>query len=118
MANIKAYIEQAIRSIEAEKEQEIRKVKERVMAEKIVPFNREKDELRDNAVQQKANELNEAIKVLQEQFAKDKADIYAKTEQRKKENAESVISAETAIIVSEYNATIVELKKTLGEPQE
>lgn len=112
---IRAYIEQAIRSIEVEKEQALRQVKERVMQEKIVPFNRETDSLRDKAIQQLSVKHNEAVRALQDKFAEDKADILAKSEQHKKEFADKVVAEEATELIAEYDIAIAKLKETLGE---
>lgn len=115
---MKAYIEQAIRSIEAQKEQKIREVEQRVMQEKILPFNREIDQSRDLAIQQLSSEYNEAVKVLQDKFAKDKNDIIVASDQHKKENADKLIASETASVEAEFGMIIAELESTLNKVKE
>lgn len=104
---IRVHIEQAIRNLEAEKEQVLRQAEQRVMQEKIVPFNREIDLARDKA-----------IKALQDKFEADKQDILVKSEQHKKEHAEEVVATEAAPLLAQYEMTIAALKETLGDTEE
>lgn len=117
MSNIRTHIEQAIRNIEIEKDQELRKVRDHLYAEKIVPFNRETDALRDKAIQQLSAKHEESVRALREQFEKDKADILAKSEQHKKDYATEVVNEEASALIKEYDATIAALKKTLGDKE-
>lgn len=103
MANINAYIDQAIRNIEAERDQQIAAKKAEIMQEKVVPKNAEIDQKRDNA-------LNE----LQEKYAIDRQAIIGASEKQKTENANAIINAETASISYEYDIKIAELKKIIG----
>lgn len=115
---IRGHIEQAIRSIEAEKEQKLREVEQRVMQEKVLPFNREIDESRDKAIQQLSTEYNVAVNALQEKFAKDKNDIILASEQHKKVNADAIISAESKSVEEEYGIIIAELTNSLNKVKE
>lgn len=114
MANINAHIEQAIKGLETERDQQIASIKAIVMQEKIVPKNAEIDALRDKALQEKSNKLNADIQALQETFATDRQAIIEAAEKEKESKANAVISAETASVAYEYNTKIAELKKLIG----
>ena len=115
MANtsINAHIEQAIHSIETEREQQVATRKAIVMQEKVAPKNAEIDTARDKALQELQTKLNIDITALQEKFATERQAIIDASEQQKADNANALITAETASISYEYNAKIVELKKLI-----
>lgn len=115
---IRTHIEQAIRNLEAEKQQKLREVEQRVTQDKIAPYNKEIDTARDKAIQQLSTELNAQIKELQDNFALKKEEITAMSEQRKKEYANDVVFAEAGSLIAEYDYTIAELKKHLKDTQE
>lgn len=118
MTNIKTHIDQAIRNIELDREQTLRQVEQRVMQEKILPYNREIDEARDRAIQQLTVEREESIKAVQEKYTKEKSDILTSSEQRKKEHAAEVVAKEAAALLAEYDMTITALKATLSKTEE
>lgn len=111
--NINAHIEQAIRGIETEREQQIASRTAVVMQEKVAPENAEIDNKRDLALQALQTKLNEDISTLQEKFATERQSIIDASEQQKTNNANALITAETASIAYEYNTKISELKKLI-----
>lgn len=113
MADIRTYIEQAIRNIEAERDQQIANIKVAIMQEKVAPKNAEIDMLRDRALQAKQDKLNADILALQEKFATERQEIIDAAEKQKDDNANTLISAETASIAYEYNAKLAELRKLI-----
>lgn len=115
---MKQILEQAIREMEAKRDAELRVIEQRIMQEKILPFNREIDEARDKALQQLAAEYNESVKALQEKFDKDKNDIILASEQHKKEKADGLISAEAGSLVAEYGMMIAEVQRSLDKIKE
>ncbi len=115
---IKKYIEQTIRNLEAERDNELRTLEQRITQEKIVPFNREADIRKDKAIEQKTNAFNAQVSALQETFAKEKQDIIVANENYKKENAERILAAESAFIMAKYSATIERLTKMLNDEEE
>lgn len=112
---IKQHIEQAIRSIETEKEQAIRLAEQKVMQEKVVPYNASIDEKKDAAVQQLTAKFNTDVQALQEQFAKDKAEVISACENDKAKNQRTVIATESALVSMEYDKAIASLKSSLGD---
>lgn len=115
---MKAYIEQAIRGIETEKEQKLREVEQRVVQEKILPFNREVDEVRDREIQKLTADYNEQLRVLQNKFESDKNAHIVASEERKKENASAVIAVETETVTAKYNKIIENLQLSLSAIEE
>lgn len=113
MANINAYIEQAIHAIEAERDQQIANVKATLLQDKIVPQNAEIDALRDRALQEKQDKLNLDISALQDTFAKERQEIIVASEKQKEDNANALISIETASINAEYSNKLAELRKLI-----
>lgn len=116
--SIKTIYEQTIRSLEAEKMTIMNATKERVMREKIIPFNQEIDSARDKAIAEKQQALNATIVAQQEQFAKDKKEIIEAGEKKKEENATAVITSETYSATVEYDKSIAELKEKLSNLKE
>lgn len=112
-ASINAHIEQAIHSIETEREQQIASRTAIVMQEKVAPKNTEIDTARDRALQALQTKLNDDISTLQEKFATERQSIIDASEQQKADNAHALITAETASIAYEYNTKISELKKLI-----
>lgn len=104
MINVNAHIEQAIRGIETERDQQIAILRETIIREKVTPKNIEIDQKRDNALQE-----------LQEKYTTDRQAIIDASEKRKADEANTLINAETASIAYEYNTKIAELKKLIGE---
>lgn len=103
MINVNAHIEQAIRGIETEREQQIAIMRETIMREKVVPQNAEIDQKRDLALQE-----------LQEKYATERQAIIDASEKQKTDNANALINTETANISYEYDIKITELKKLIG----
>lgn len=115
---IQAQIEQLINRLKAEKESELRNVQQKVMEDKILPFNANIDSLRDKAIAQKTEELNNAINALREKYNAERQEIIEASERNKAANLEAVIAAETSIINSKYDSTISDLQSCMGRVKE
>jgi hypothetical protein len=115
---IKGYIEQAIASIQAEKEAQINAVKTTVTQEKIIPYNTETDKLRDKAVAEKVAEFNAKVQELQAQLEQDKQEIITAAETDKTNNANTVITTETASISYKYDLQIKKLQDQMASIEE
>jgi hypothetical protein len=113
--SIKVHLEQAIKNLEAEREREVAVIKEKATREKIVPFNQEMDMARDKAIAEKQQALNATIVAHQENFTKEKAEIFAAAEKKKNENATSVITTETYTVTVKYDKAIAKLKEQIEE---
>lgn len=116
--SIKAHLEQAVKNLEAEKERVALAKKEEVTRDKIVPFNQEMDIARDKAISEKQSALNATIVAHQEQFAKEKKEIYDAAEKKKADNANTVIATETYTVTVEYDKAISKLKQQIQEIKE
>ena len=112
---IYTHLEQAIKNLEIERERETVAIKERVMRERIAPFNQEMDAARDKAISEKQQELNAKIVALQDQFVKDKQKIIDAAENKKEQNATSVITTETYTVTVAYDKAISKLKEQIEE---
>lgn len=115
---IQAHIEQLINRLIADKESELRNIEQKVMQDKILPYNANIDSLRDSAIAQKTQELNSAIAALKEKFEKEKQEIILASEDDKKANRDAVILAETKEINSRYDLAISDLKSCLVRVKE
>lgn len=113
MTNANAHIEEAIRKIEADRDQQIAAVKASILRDKVAPQNAEIDALRDRALQEKQDKLNADITALQEAFAKERQEIIEASEKQKEDNANALINVETASIYAECSNKLAGLKKLI-----
>lgn len=111
--SIKQILESAIARLEQQKSSDLQNMRQRVMQEKILPFNADIDKAYQTAVQKLSDELNKKIVELQNQFTKDKESLLQAGNKKKAENQETVISAETSAIMYIYDASIADLKKQI-----
>ena len=116
--SIKLHLEQAIKSLEAEKEREANIVKDKVMKEKIIPFNQEIDIAREKAIAELQSSLNSTILAHQEKFAKDKQIMIEAGEKKKQENAAMVLATETSVVTIKYDKAIAKLKEQIEDINE
>lgn len=116
--SIKAHLEQAVRSLEAEKQTVANAKKEQVTREKIVPFNQEIDRAREQAIAERQQALNATILAQQEQFAKEKQEMIEAGEKKKAEYANSVITTETYSATVDYDKAITKLNEQISELEE
>ena len=112
---IKTYLEQTVKSLEAEKEREISAVKDKVTREKIVPYNQDIDVSREKAIAELQSNLNSKVVALQEQFAKDRQMLIEAGEKKKQENASLVIATETSAVSIAYDTAICKLKEQIAD---
>jgi hypothetical protein len=111
--SIKTHLETAVKALEAEREREVAVIKDKATREKIVPFNRDLDIARDNAIAEKQTALNATILAHQEQFAKEKKEIIDAAEKKKVDNATAVITAEAYTVTVQYDKAIAKLKEQI-----
>lgn len=115
---IKAYLEQAIKSIEMEKEKQVSLIKDRLMKEKIAPYNAEIDSYRAKALTEIDSELNVKIAELRKEYETKKQELIALGEEKKKGNMESIFATELAVLTIEYDSAIAKLTAQLAEIKE
>lgn len=116
--SIKSIYEQAIRSLESEKQSLANAKREQVTREKIIPYNQEVDILRDKAIAEKQQALNASIVAQQEHFAKEKQEMIEAAEKKKAENANAVITTETYAVTVEYDKAISKLNEQIADLKE
>ena len=108
--SIEKHLEQVINSLEAERNTVINATKDKVMREKIAPYNQEIDNALACAIMEKQSALTANIATLQENFAAEKKQMAEAAERKKAENASAVITAETYAVTVEYDKEISYLK--------
>lgn len=115
VAEIKVALEQAIKDIEVKKERAVAGIKDRIIKEKVVPFNAELDNSRNVALAALDKELNEKIAVLRKEYEVKKQELIALGEQKKKEKADAIFAVELATYTVDYDNAIAKLKAQLDE---
>lgn len=115
---IKAYLEQAIKNIEVEREKQVSIVKDRVVREKIAPFNADVDAYRAKALSEIDSELATKITDLKAEYEAKKAELVRLGEEKKKTNAETVLASELAVITVEFDTAIAKLTAQIAEIEE
>lgn len=101
---IKKAIENAICSIEGNKQRAIQVAKEKVLREKVTAHNIEIDNYKTNALAE-----------LQKHYEAQRNDIIAKSEENKEAFAKNEIETETALVSTEFDKKIAELKTLIKE---
>ncbi|MCM1437798.1 MAG: hypothetical protein NC131_01110 [Roseburia sp.] len=109
---VNEHIQQAIQSIEAEREQKIAEVKAKVMVE-VATQNAEMDRARDKAVEELQTKLNQDVAILQEQFNKQRQEIIEASEKQKEETTNARINIETASVAAQYNNKLTKLRELI-----
>ena len=112
-AQIKAILESSIANLEQRKANELQTMKQKVMQEKIIPYNANVDKEFQNAVAKMAEQLNAEIAKLQAEFAKEKDNLFSLGNKNKLQNQETVMAIETSAISNIYDAYINDLKKQI-----
>lgn len=115
---IRQYIEQAIKSIEVERDKQVTIAKDRIMREKIAPFNAEIDSARAKALTEVDVEINTKVAEIKQEGEVRKQELIALGEQKKKNNAETVLASELAILTISYDSAISKLNAQLAEIKE
>lgn len=104
--------------IQAETEREIALVKDRIMREKIAPFNQELDQARIKAEAELSQELNTKITALQQEFAKKKQGLFDAGEKKKAEYLNSIMATETYAITGKADKAIAKIDAQIKELEE
>lgn len=115
---VKEHLLQAIKSIEAERDGKVAEVKDRVLREKIAPYNANVDQKRASALAEIDNELNAKIVELKATYEAKKQELVRLGEENKKANAESILATELAVVTIDYDAHIAKLNAQIAEIKE
>jgi F0F1-type ATP synthase membrane subunit b/b' len=110
---IEKYIKSAIAQIEQEKQKEVLIIREKVLRDKVAPYNQEIEKARLEAETKLANELNEKINALREQFSRDKQAIMDACAKKKEDFLNLELSTATYDIVAQYDKAIAGLTAQL-----
>lgn len=112
---MKSILEQAIKSIEAKRDSKTAEIKERIVREKIAPYNAEVDTYRAKALQELDAELNAKIAELRVEYEAKKQELVRIGEEKKKANMDGVLASELAVITVKYDSEIAKLQAQLSE---
>lgn len=115
---IKAYIEQAIKNIELDKDKAIAPAKDRLVREKIAPHNAEVDRLRTKALLELDGEMNLELSEIRKKYEAKKQELIVLGETDKKAFAENVFANELAPLTAEYDSAIAKLTSQIAEINE
>lgn len=112
---IKQIVSQAIAQVESEKQRQISLSKEKVIREKIVPFNNEIDRARDKAINELATKLTQDIEALRVKFEQEKKNLIDMGEQKKADFQRTAVEAEIATVNAQSTIAKSKLEKILQE---
>lgn len=112
---IKQIVSQAIAQVESEKQRQISLSKEKVMREKVIPFNVEIDKAREKAVTELQNKLNQEILALRTKYEEEKKALEKAGEVKKADFQRTAIETEIATINSQSAIAKGKLEKLLEE---
>lgn len=110
-----ANYQKQIIEIKALEEKECEKIKQKMLKEKITPFNLELDQKRANAEAELAQKLKDNIALLEQQFAQEKKDMFEKAEATKASNQSSVLSSATYEVTSSCEKQIAKIKSWIED---
>lgn len=113
--DIKSILQSTIAQIKASEEREVQTVKDRVMREKIIPYNQELDQARQKAEQELLQQHNARVQASQEQFAKEKELLLQAGEKKKTNFANATLATETYEITSKAEKAISKLTAQIEE---
>lgn len=115
---LRPYFEELIRKIEMEKEKETAPIKDRIIREKINPYNADIDTSRAKALAETDNKYNVQIAELKKKCEEEKQQLIRLGEDNKRANMERVFATDLAVITNKYDKEIAKLKVQLTEIEE
>lgn len=107
--------ENAISQIESTRQRETESVKQRVMQEEIIPFNREIDSSLREAISELQTQHNAKIAQMQQAFDAEKATLAEAAAKRKESFAETAIATALSVINAKADNAIANFKKLIDE---
>ena len=119
-------IQSFIQQVKDSEQRELLVAKERIMREKIIPFNQEIDKIKAESIdklsrlfdQEKmtlTKQYNDNLIALQQKFDVDKQIINDTAEKKKTENENAVMATETYEITNRYKKAIAKLNSIEGK---
>lgn len=116
--SIKETLTQTVQALESEKNQKILEIKQRIIPEKIAPYNESVDSARDKAIMEKREQAEKDIEKIKQHYAEEKLEIEKAAEEDKKKNEDSVVMSETYDVQKKYDKTLFKLKEQIQELEE
>lgn len=115
---LKPYFEELIKKLEIEKERETAPIKDRLMREKIAPYNADIDASRAKALAEVDNKYNLQVAELKKKCEEEKQALIKLGEDNKKANMETVFATDLVAFTSKYDKEIAKLRKQIEEIEE
>ena len=115
---IKQIMEQSIAQIEGDRQRKIESERQRVIREKVVPFNAEIDDALRDAVAEENRQLNATISAVQARFEEKRKELNEAAERKKKEYADTEIATAVAAINAKADDAIRHIKEYLEKQGE
>lgn len=111
---IKDHLRGAIAALEAEKENGVSTIKDKILREQILPYNAKVDESVNTAINELKDKKNNEIAEIEERFRNAKQELLSTAEATKKEFAAEVIAKETQEFNARYDRIIENIKNQLS----
>ena len=112
---IKDIYTNAIAQLTNEKAQKVEQIKQRVLQEKVAPYNAEVDKELAEAIKELTDKHNQSVLNLQTKFNEEKQRFIDLASVNKKDFAEKTINAECELVRIEYETHISHLREKLQE---
>ena len=110
---IKEIFNQALNQLEQEKQRQISSAKEKVIREKVIPYNAEIDKKKVKAIEELTNKFNADMNALRTTYENDKKTLETAGEQKKNEYQQNAVEVELATINATFANAKSELEKTI-----
>lgn len=115
---MKSILAETIKRIETKRDNETAVIKDRIVREKIAPYNANIDQLRAKALAEVDTELNEKIIAVKAEYEAKKQEIVRLGEEDKRKNSETILASELATITTKYDNEIAKLQAQIAEIEE
>lgn len=108
-------LKEAVNRVEAQRNAELETERQRVMREKIAPFNNDIDASCRQAIEEERGKLAHRIAELQKSFDEEVAMLQRQAQAKKEEYAQVELSTATSVVNARYETTISKMKKIIEE---
>ena len=115
---IKQILENALKTIEGEKERAIATAREKATRESVIPNNAKVDSAKTAAIAELNEKLNQKIAALQNEFNASKQQIVEASEKSKSDFATATLETAASMVSLHYDKAITDLKKQISEIKE
>ncbi len=115
---VKEILENAKRQIEAQRNQQLNVISQRVKVERVVPYNTELDKKKDRAIAEEREKANAQVAQIQAEFNAKKEEIEKATEETKKAFEKSSIETACAEINKACDDAIKALDNQIANTKE